>query len=199
MRLGKLEITLDLIAACAHPASATGRFGLQSRLLPVHPHHVGGAHDGAAIDVDSGAFVDVVADAHVGAADDALAAAGLVAAHVVHIAFVVQVGRLATEKDVGRDLLALVHLVGDDVGHGVAAFGGRQAHIGQQVDQDKLRVFGGGGFVGHGVYYKFQFDKISSQLRAQASALRSPARIEEKIAVFCCEFNLSNSFSIVSA
>ena len=94
-----------------------------------------------------------MADAHVGAADDALAAAGLVAAHVVHIAFVVQVGRLATEEDVGRDLLALVHLVGDDVGHGVAAFAGCQAHVGQQADQDKLRVLVGGGFVGHGVYF----------------------------------------------
>ena len=142
-----------MIAARACLSSAGSQFNPESRLFPVHPHHVARAHDGAAIDVDSGAFVDVVADAHVGAADDALAAAGLVAAHVVHIAFVVQVGRLATEKDVGRDLLALVHLVGDDVGHGVAAFGGRQAHIGQQVDQDKLRVFGGGGFVGHGVYF----------------------------------------------
>ena len=76
MRLGKLEITLDLIAACAHPASATGRFGLQSRLLPVHPHHVGGTHDLAAVDVNSGALVDVVADLHVGAADDDFAGAG---------------------------------------------------------------------------------------------------------------------------
>ena len=142
-----------MIAARACLSSAGSQFNPESRLFPVHPHHVPRAHDGAAIDVDSGAFVDVVADAHVGAADDALAAAGLVATHVVHIAFVVQVGWLATEKDVGRDLLALVHLVGDDVGHGVAAFGGRQAHIGQQVDQDKLRVFGGGGFVGHGVYF----------------------------------------------
>ena len=150
MRLGKLEITLDLIAACAHPASATGRFGLQSRLLPVHPHHVGGAHDGAAIDVDGGAFVDVVADAHVGLADDALAGARFVAAHVVDIAFVVQVGWLATEKDVGRDLLALIHPVGDDVGHRVAALAGRQAYVGQQADEDELGVLGGGGFVGHG-------------------------------------------------
>ena len=149
MRLGKLEITLDLIAACAHPASATGRFGLQSRLLPVHPHHVGGAHDGAAIDVDGGAFVDVVADAHVGLADDALAGARFVAAHVVDIAFVVQVGGLAPEEDVGRALLALIHPVGDDVGHRVAALAGRQAHVGQDVDEDELGVFGGGGFVGH--------------------------------------------------
>ncbi len=138
-----------MIAARACPSSARGQFGLESRLFPVHPHHVPRAHDGAAVDVDGGALVDVVADLHMGAADDAFAGTGFIAAHVVHIAFVVQVGWLATEKDVGRDLLALVHLVGDDVGHGVAAFGGRQAHIGQQVDQDKLRVFGGGGFVGH--------------------------------------------------
>ena len=123
---------------------------LKSRLLPVHPHHVGGAHDGAAIDVDGGAFVDVVADAHVGLADDALAGTGFIALDVVHIAFVVQVSRLAPEEDVGRALLALIHLVGDDVGHGIAALGGRQAHVGQDADEDELGVLGGGGFVGHG-------------------------------------------------
>ena len=138
-----------MIAARACPSSARGQFGLESGFLPVHPHHVPRAHDGAAIDVDSGAFVDVVADAHVGAADDALAAAGLVATHVVHIAFVVQVGWLATEEDVGRALLALIHLVGDDVGHGIAALGGRQADVGQDADEDELGVLGGGGFVGH--------------------------------------------------
>ena len=150
MRLGKLEITLDLIAACAHPASATGRFGLQSRLLPVHPHHVARAHDLAAVDVDGGALVDVVADLHMGAADDAFAGTGFIAAHVVHIAFVVQVSRLAPKEDVGRALLALIHLVGDDVGHRVAALAGRQAYVGQQADEDELGVLGGGGFVGHG-------------------------------------------------
>ena len=139
-----------MIAACACPSSARGQFGLESRLFPVHPHHVPRAHDGAAIDVDSGAFVDVVADAHVGLADDALAGTGFIALDVVHIAFVVQVSRLAPEEDVGRALLALIHLVGDDVGHGIAALGGRQAHVGQDADEDELGVLGGGGFVGHG-------------------------------------------------
>ena len=59
-----------------------------------------------------------------------LPAPGLIAAQVVHIAFVVQVGRLAPVEDVGRALLALIHLVGDGVGHGRAALDGRQAHIG---------------------------------------------------------------------
>ena len=144
------QVTLDLIAARACPSSARGQFGLESGFLPVHPHHVPRAHDGAAIDVDSGAFVDVVADAHVGAADDALAGARFVAAHVVDIAFVVQVGGLAPEEDVGRALLALIHPVGDDVGHRVAALAGRQAYVGQQADEDELGVLGGGGFVGHG-------------------------------------------------
>ena len=139
-----------MIAARACPSSARGQFGLESRLFPVHPHHVPRAHDGAAIDVDSGAFVDVVADAHVGAADDAFAGTGFIALDVVHIAFVVQVSRLAPEEDVGRALLALIHLVGDDVGHGIAALGGRQAHVGQDADEDELGVLGGGGFVGHG-------------------------------------------------
>ena len=103
---------------------------LKSRLLPVHPHHVARAHDLAAVDVDGGALVDVVADLHMGAADDAFAGTGFIAAHVVHIAFVVQVGRLAPVEDVGRALLALIHLVGDGVGHGRAALDGRQAHIG---------------------------------------------------------------------
>ena len=127
-----------------------GRFDPQSRLLPVHPHHVGGAHDLAAVDVDGGALVDVVADLDVGAADDAFAGTGFIALDVVHIAFVVQVSRLAPEEDVGRALLALIHLVGDDVGHGIAALGGRQAHVGQDADEDELGVLGGGGFVGHG-------------------------------------------------
>ena len=84
-----------------------------------------------------------------GAADDAFAGTGFIAAHVVDIAFVVQVSGLATEEDVGRALFALIHLVGDDVGHGVAALGGGEAHVGQEADQDELGVFGGGGFVGH--------------------------------------------------
>ena len=139
-----------MIAARACPSSARGQFGLESRLFPVHPHHVPRAHDLTAIDVDGGAFVDVVADAHVGLADDALAGTGFIALDVVHIAFVVQVSRLAPEEDVGRALLALIHLVGDDVGHGIAALGGRQAHVGQDADEDELGVLGGGGFVGHG-------------------------------------------------
>ena len=139
-----------MIAARACPSSARGQFGLESRLFPVHPHHVPRAHDGAAVDVDGGALVDVVADLHMGAADDAFAGTGFIAAHVVHIAFVVQVSRLAPKEDVGRALLALIHLVGDDVGHGIAALGGRQAHVGQDADEDELGVLGGGGFVGHG-------------------------------------------------
>ena len=51
---GKLEITLNSIAACARPSSAEGLFDAESRLLPVHPHHVGGTHDLATIDVDGG-------------------------------------------------------------------------------------------------------------------------------------------------
>ena len=139
-----------MIAARACPSSARGQFGLESRLFPVHPHHVPRAHDGAAIDVDGSALVDVVADLHMGAADDAFAGTGFIALDVVHIAFVVQVSRLAPEEDVGRALLALIHLVGDDVGHGIAALGGRQAHVGQDADEDELGVLGGGGFVGHG-------------------------------------------------
>ena len=91
-----------------------------------------------------------MADLDVGAADDAFAGTGFIAAHVVDIAFVVQVSRLAPKEDVGRALLALIHLVGDDVGHGIAALGGRQAHVGQDADEDELGVLGGGGFVGHG-------------------------------------------------
>ena len=90
-----------------------------------------------------------MADLDVGTADDALAGARFIAAHVVDIAFVVQVSGLATEEDVGRALLALIHLVGDDVGHRIAALGGRQAHVGQDADEDELGVLGGGGFVGH--------------------------------------------------
>lgn len=90
-----------------------------------------------------------MADLDVGAADDAFAGAGLIAAHVVHVAFVVQIGRFASEENVGRALLALIHLVGDDVGHRIAALGGRQAHVGQDADEDELGVLGGGGFVGH--------------------------------------------------
>ena len=138
-----------MIAARARPSSAEGLFDSESRPLPVHPHLVGGAHDLAAVDVDGGALVDVVADLDVGAADDTFASAGFIALDVVHIAFVVQVSRLATEEDVGRALLALIHLVGDDVGHRVAALGGRQAHVGQDADEDELGVLGGGGFVGH--------------------------------------------------
>ena len=123
---------------------------LKSRLLPVHPHHVPRAHDLTAIDVDGSALVDVVADLHMGAADDAFAGTGFIALDVVHIAFVVQVSRLAPEEDVGRALLALIHPVGDDVGHRVAALAGRQAYVGQQADEDELGVLGGGGFVGHG-------------------------------------------------
>ena len=139
-----------MIAARACPSSARGQFGLESRLFPVHPHHVPRAHDLTAIDVDGSALVDVVADLHMGAADDAFAGTGFIALDVVHIAFVVQVSRLAPEEDVGRALLALIHLVGDDVGHGIAALGGRQAHVGQDADEDELGVLGGGGFVGHG-------------------------------------------------
>ena len=76
MRLESLEITLDLIAACACPACAGVSFDSESRLLAVHPHHVGGTRDLAAVDVNSGALVDVVADLHVGAADDDFAGAG---------------------------------------------------------------------------------------------------------------------------
>ena len=90
-----------------------------------------------------------MADLDVGTADDALAGARFIAAHVVDIAFVVQVSRLAPEENVGRALLALIHLVGDDVGHRIAALGGRQAHVGQDADEDELGVLGGGGFVGH--------------------------------------------------
>ena len=138
-----------MIAARARPSSAEGLFDSESRPLPVHPHLVGGAHNLTAVDVDGGALVDVVADLDVGAADDALAGAGLIAAHVVDIALVMQVSRLASEENVGRALLALIHLVGDDVGHGIAALGGRQADVGQDADEDELGVFGGGGFVGH--------------------------------------------------
>ena len=138
-----------MIAARACLSSAGSQFNPESRLFPVHPHHVARAHDGAAIDVDGGALVDVVADLHMGAADDAFAGTGFIAAHVVDIAFVVQVSRLAPKEDVGRALLALIHLVGDDVGHRVAALAGRQAHVGQDVDEDELGVLGGGGFVGH--------------------------------------------------
>ena len=80
-----------MIAARACPSSARGQFGLESRLFPVHPHHVPRAHDLTAIDVDGSALVDVVADLHMGAADDAFAGTGFIAAHVVDIAFVVQV------------------------------------------------------------------------------------------------------------
>ena len=139
-----------MIAARACPSSARGQFGLESRLFPVHPHHVPRAHDLTAIDVDGSALVDVVADLHMGAADDAFAGTGFIALDVVHIAFVVQVSRLAPEEDVGRALLALIHPVGDDVGHRVAALAGRQAHVGQDADEDELGVLGGGGFVGHG-------------------------------------------------
>ena len=88
-------------------------------------------------------------DLDVGLADHAFAGAELIALDVVHIAFVVQVSRLAPEEDIGRALLALIHLVGDDVGHRIAALGGRQAHVGQDADEDELGVLGGGGFVGH--------------------------------------------------
>ena len=104
-------------------------------------------------------------DLDVGAADHALASARFIAAHVVDIAFVVQIGGLAPEEDVGRALLALIHLVGDDVGHRVAALAGRQAYVGQQADEDELGVLGGGGFVGHGVYFVLpvsDFKPISS-------------------------------------
>lgn len=107
------------------------------------------AHDGAAIDIDAGAFVDVVADLDVCLADHALARTWLVTTHVVHIAFVVQVGGLAAKEDVGRDLLALIHFVRDDVGHGVAALVGRQADVRQETDQDESGVLGCGGFGGH--------------------------------------------------
>ena len=79
-----------------------------------------------------------------------LPAPGLIAAQVVHIAFVMQIGWLVSKVDVGRALFALVHLVSDYIRNRHALGVRRQADVGQDADEDELGVFGGGGFVGHG-------------------------------------------------
>ena len=84
-----------------------------SLLLPVHPRGIACAHHGFTVDVNRGAFQDVVADLGIRLADQAFAHAGLVALYVAHIADLVAVGFLISKVDVFRNAFALAQLVHD--------------------------------------------------------------------------------------
>ena len=120
-----------------------------ARFGAVHPDGIARTHQAPAVDKDAVTGADAAADFDVGAGNDALAAAGFVTGEDVDVAFFMQVGGFAGKEDVGGNLSAFIHRVGDGVGNGAAFTVGRQADVRLQVDENELGVFGGGGFVGH--------------------------------------------------
>ena len=112
------------------------------RFGPVHPGGVARAHHGFAVDENGGAFEYVVADFHVGLADEALAHSGFVALHGVDETDFVAIRFLLPKVDVFRHAFAFAQLVHNGIGRGGVGFGRCKTDIGRNAYQHEVVVFG---------------------------------------------------------
>ena len=96
-----MGLTCAVCVAVAGSVGFLGAAAIALRFLPVHPHFVGGAHDLFAVDVNTFAVIDVVADFDVDLAHHAATLARFVAFDVVDEALVVKVDRFAQSDALG--------------------------------------------------------------------------------------------------